>query len=400
MAKIQRGQGRIYEASGSYYVQYYTGRIIAGTKGPIREQKSERLCSKDDKHCVKRLKGEWWISPALRDLRDKVMVRIREHRQQGRTNESAQPKDMKIADFWEQVYQPFIEQNKAPRTVVGYKKIWSQFLKPHFGESTLRQYSTGQGTKFVTVLSSKYSRATLQHIRALGSAIFSHAIAIEILGKDALQVNPWHGVRNLAKPKETEPTPHYTLREIQAIIAALEEHPHAQLLMALTFFCGLRPSEAIGLDWSDFTDREGFLHVQRAVVNGVIGKTKTSDDAFLPLIEPVVSLLNVWHQQCEHPATGWVFPGERKGKPMNIPNLVARVIRPVLAQNKIEWKGLYAGRRGGATMLVELTKGLVAPQELLRHKTMVTTANFYKKQTQSALPEGLKLLEAAASNGK
>jgi hypothetical protein len=50
-------------------------------------------------------------------------------------------------------------------------------------------------------------------------------------------------------------------------------------------------------------------------------------------------------------------------------------------------------------MLVDLTNGLVAAQELLRHKNMNTTAKFYKKQTQNALASGMKLLQAAASNG-
>ena len=411
MSRIQ--QGRLYQRSGAFYVQYRTTEIVDGI--PKRVQRSERLAFKDDEFYSLK-------SKALKLKRDEFMLQI--NKEQGaapHTNEPAKPNDMRIADFWVNVYLPFIEKNRRPRTVVGYKKLWDSQLKDHFGEATLRDYGTGQGTNWITKLSEKYSRATLQHIRALSSSIFSHAIATEVLGKGELTVNVWHGVRNLAKPKQIAQTPHYTMEQILAILHALghctvkhevtkkngygmrpahtaemHAHPEAQLLVALTFFCGLRPSEAIALDWSDFEN--GRVHIQRAVVDGIVGLTKTIDSvAQITLIEPIPTLLHVWHQLCGFPPSGWVFAGERKEKTLNIPNLVNRIIKPALKGTGIDWRGLYAGRRGAATMLVDLTNGLVAAQELLRHKSMTTTANFYKKQTQNALPEGMKLLEAAAS---
>lgn len=60
---------------------------------------------------------------------------------------------------------------------------------------------------------------------------------------------------------------------------------------------------------------------------------------------------------------------------------------------------LYAGRGGAGTVLVDLTGSLVAAQELLRHKSLTTTAMHYKMQTENAPPNGMKLLQAAA-NGK
>jgi len=58
---------------------------------------------------------------------------------------------------------------------------------------------------------------------------------------------------------------------------------------------------------------------------------------------------------------------------------------------------IYAGRRGAATAIIGLTGGnYAAAQELLRHKHMSTTLQFYKKQTQNALGDGLKALGLAA----
>jgi len=56
-----------------------------------------------------------------------------------------------------------------------------------------------------------------------------------------------------------------------------------------------------------------------------------------------------------------------------------------------------AHRRGAGTILVDLTGNLVAAQELLRHKSLTTTAMHCKKRTENALPTGMKLLEAAST---
>jgi hypothetical protein len=45
---------------------------------------------------------------------------------------------------------------------------------------------------------------------------------------------------------------------------------------------------------------------------------------------------------------------------------------------------------------VDLTGSLVAAQELLRHKSLTTAAMHYKMQTENALPNGMKLLQAAS----
>jgi integrase len=115
----------------------------------------------------------------------------------------------------------------------------------------------------------------------------------------------------------------------------------------------------------------------------------------------VADLLTAWRVNCPQSTEGWMFPaswhGNRKTGVMDIREYCRKVIRPALDEKRIAWKGLYAGRRGAGTMLVELTGNLVAAQELLRHTSLTTTAMFYKKRTQSALANGMKLLEAAAT---
>jgi len=124
--------------------------------------------------------------------------------------------------------------------------------------------------------------------------------------------------------------------------------------------------------------------------------------------------LVLWRQKSGNRKEGYVFES-RNGTPIDLHNLIARVIKPhvegkdkcevcdkVPKKSGVHWKTLYAGRRGACTAAIEATNGNYAvAQALLRHKSMTTTLNVYKKQiTPQAFKEGMKLLEAAATSGK
>ena len=214
--------------------------------------------------------------------------------------------------------------------------------------------------------------------------------------------NPWHDVKVLGKTKEPGETAHYTLEEAEDIISALVEHVDCQLIVALAFFLGLRPGEIQGLRWEDIDsgrDDQGlqWIHIRRAVARNVIGETKTTSSvASLPLIAPVLIPLNLWRAKRGNPVEGWIFPNG-KGKPVDLRSVIGRTIVPTLAAKKIEWKTLYAGRRGAATILTQLTGDALAAKELLRHKNIAVTTDKYVKAIPEALLKGIKLLEAVAS---
>src|SRR4051812_22935219 len=130
MGRIQKGY--IYEASGAFFVRYYVSEIVDGQEK--RVQRSERLCMKDDKHYAANAR-------AVKLLRDKFMLSI--NSQQANGHSFAQ--DMRIADFWESVYLPYAKENLRPSSVAGYEQIWSQHLKNHFSQMTLREYRTYTG---------------------------------------------------------------------------------------------------------------------------------------------------------------------------------------------------------------------------------------------------------------
>ena len=372
--------GHIYEASGAFFVRYYVSEIVDGKA--TRVQRSYRLCDKDDRYHSRTCKA--------------VKQKAAEHMETVNVN-SAPVNDQTIAAFWEKTYLPFAEENLRASTVHGYKQIWGQHLVGHFGTTALRDYKTHMGSLFLTSLAKKLGRATIQHVRSLASGIFSHAVNVGVI-----ESNPWHDVKVLGKTKEPGETAHYTLEEAEDIISALVEHVDCQLIVALAFFLGLRPGEIQGLRWEDIDsgrDDQGlqWIHIRRAVARNVIGETKTTSSvASLPLIAPVLIPLNLWRAKRGNPVEGWIFPNG-KGKPVDLRSVIGRTIVPTLAAKKIEWKTLYAGRRGAATILTQLTGDALAAKELLRHKNIAVTTDKYVKAIPEALLKGIKLLEAVAS---
>jgi integrase len=371
--------GRIYLASGKFYVQY---RVAVNGK---RVQRSHFLCNKDDRHRSK-------SDRSVKLLRDEFMLTV--NSQQA---EQAPDRDMRVTDFWERRYLPYCEEivqlmgqpRKTPATVRGYKQIWNQHLKSHFGNLTLQEYAPHMGMVFLESLTGTQGKATLRHIKACATSLFKRAV-----NEQRIKVNPWHDVQMPDDASEAAPTQHYTVEEAEDIISALVDRLDCQLVMALACFLGLRPGEIAALRWEDFDEEN--VHIRRSVVRGIVGRPKTQESiAPLPLIDRVRIPLELWRQKSPD-TSGWVFPSVNN-TPIDLHNLVARVIRPALRAKELAWKGLYAGRRGAGTAIIAVTNGNAAiGRALLRHKHMSTTLTFYKKQIPDAdLRAAMKLLDAA-----
>ena len=396
----RRQQGHIYEASGSFYVRYRANQIVDGKVS--REQCSQWLCEKDGKQ-YRSVKDK-----NVKLLRDRFMLTVNE------SGPHASRRDITVVDFYEKTYLPFITANLRPSSVHGYAKIWKQHLEGHFGQMTLKEYRTHIGSQLLTRLAGKPShlgRRTLNNIRSLASAIFTHAINTGVI-----ESNPWHDVKVLGKVKQPAGTAHYTLAHVTQMIAALTDYPEEQAIVALACFLGMRPGEIQGLQWGDIST-DGWIHIRRAVVRRVVGETKTrlkagagllcscglplSTCQRLPPIEPVRVILDAWRDTCygNVNVTGWVFQN-RMGRPADLGDLNRRIIKPVLEARDIEFKGLYPGRRGAATILTELTGDAVAAQQLLRHSDLAVTTKSYIQMIPEALMEAAKLLETAIAEAR
>jgi len=372
MGRFQKGH--VFESHGGFHVRYYVTEIVDGQ--PKRVQRSERLCTKDNKHHSTTCK-------AVQQKAAEVMQRIN-------SASGVDDVDTAVDAFWVDVYLPHLMKSMKASTLNGYTKIWAQHLSVEFQRYSLTEYKTHHATRFLTKLAdADLGVRTIAHIRSLASGLFRHALR---LGK--IETNPWSDAGSLTPAKRPEATHAYTLDEAEAIINALIDRPPCQLVFALACFLGLRPGEISGLKWDDIgVDADGvaWVHVRRSAWKGIVGTTKTDESvASVPLIEPVRSMLDAWKTVTGAPCQ-WVFPNPQD-KPIQMGSVQRQIVR-ILEPKKIKWHGLYAGRRAAATLLVQLTGNAVASQYVLRHKNLATTTAFYVKPVRDAALDGLQQVE-------
>ena len=338
----ERGRGHVYlQHNTTWFLQFYQSENRDGKLVKVR--KSVKLADKDRERNSATCK-------AFKALRDRELAKI--------TNTPTITKDdMRVVDYWTTKFLPWCEAKLeiGPRkgqtrlkatTIKDYKWIWEKFLKDHFGARTLQKYQPAMGAQFLDSLTAKRGWHILRHIRTTGSAIFKRAVKDQII-----TVNPWSVVvmRDAVKP---EGTPHYTREQSEDLVSALVDHVDCQLVLSLACFLALGPAEIQGLQWGD-VDAD-WLHVRRNVVLGKEGTTKTIERAAsLPLLDEVRVPFELWRAKCDNIApNAWLFVS----KPVDIHNLVARVIRPhvdgerygkecascksIPKASRVEWRGM------------------------------------------------------------
>jgi len=362
--------GTITQKHGAWYWRRY-----ATNAAGERKQEWVKLCDVSDERRTKA------------DVIDLVRERIKQEAHIDRPASGSK----QIGNFVEDDFLPWVDANKRPATANGYKKIWNKHLKPHFGEMKLADYRPYHATRFLGQLAGKMTGHSVAHIRALMSCIFAHAVA-----DGRVDSNPIRDASLRVEPKASKKTPHYTPAEMLAILKALANHPQGQVAMALGFFAGLRTAEIAGLQWGDIADDWNTIQIQRSVWRGQAADCKTeTSKAPIPLIEPLRSLLRDFKQSQTVLAPSQHVLVNSLLRPLDLAGLAHRIIRPVLKERGLEWKGYYAGRRGLATLLANTNPQ--AAMGMLRHATLNTTQGFYIKQIPSATIEAMNALETSLS---
>ena len=391
----ERGRGHVYLQHGTtWYLQFYTTENRDGKLVKVR--RSVKLADKDREHNSATCK-------VVKALRDKELTKLS-------TGPQITAEDMRVVDYWDNKFLPWCEaklevgarkgQTRLKATTIkDYKWIWEKFLKDHFSNTTLQKYQPRMGKQLLRSLTAKRGWHILRHIRTTGSAIFKQAVEDEII-----TVNPWSAVKMPDDAVEPGKTQHYTREQSEDLVSALVDHVDAQLVLALACFLALGPAEIAGLRWED-VDKD-WIHIRRNVVFGEEGTTKTIErEDSLPLLDEVRVPLELWRAKCGKKTEGWLF-GD---KPIDIHNLVARVIRPHVMgdreckrckltpkASRVEWRGMYAARRGAITHAINVSGNIALGQRLARHASSATTSAFYhKNMPDSMFLDGMKKL-----NGK
>jgi integrase len=320
-----------------------------------------------------------------------------------------------VNSFIEHVFFTKKEGILRPSTLAGYRHIHERHLKARLEGKRLCDFDLAAAQtlleRIVKETPSLRSSNTAKHVKWFMVSVFNLA-AVE-KSFDSNRVNPFFKVdigdvwKPVQRDRQPQPTRHATLEDVLKMIAAL--NGPASTAVAMAAFTGLRKSELQALKWDDL--KEGQLHVRRTAWRTTDvreGQTKTAASAAPVPIIPILADFLEAHRN-GFPASGFIFAGEKLGRPLDFHNLANRVIRPALAKEGIAWCGWHGFRRGLATTLYELGTDARTRQAILRHADVGVTERHYTKSVPAVsitamnkvqrvvAPKLKKLLNAKAS---
>jgi integrase len=329
---------------------------------------------------------------------------------------------MLVTDFVDTIYLPqYVEKRLRPASLKQYRDVWKNHLKNRMSKLTLRSFRTVHGEQMLADISAKVNlgRSSLRHCKAFLSGAFKQAKRLGILDG----INPVMDVSIPRVPEPEEDTYAYNLNEIKTMLAVLplsKEQP-AWTVVQTAAFTGLRKSEIRGLAWENFDGKE--LSVKRSVWGtkklavklegnsawgGVANEPKTKRSrASIPVVKQLADALEAHRLRMgvlAQPSLPIFQAGN--GQPLNLDNLVRRVIVPALSrcaickkqedEHKPEghvferdsslplWHGWHAFRRGLATNLHTLGVDDKTIQAILRHSNIGITQNIYIKSVNES----------------
>lgn len=165
-----------------------------------------------------------------------------------------------VADYADEWWASYAAHNLARSTLETYAVVWNRHALPRLGHLELRAITPGVVARFRSELEAAGVGApTIRKTMSVLQAMLRRAVE-----EDRLRSN---AVKQVRKPKATRqravrPLPPASVEQVRAAMAA---PPHAVLISVLAY-TGLRPEEALALEWRHV--RDGTLLIEQKNVDG------------------------------------------------------------------------------------------------------------------------------------
>jgi integrase len=371
--RTRHQKGYVYKKNGAWFVRFYEN-VIGQDETITRTQRAIKLADVDDNHRSKKSVMPL-VEELLRPMNDGTYTPLG---------------TMMIGRFYEQVYLPAALRELSVSTMRGYQNVWRRYLKPRMAQARLRDWRVADSQRLLNEIAApgNLSRAVLNNIRTVGSAVFSQAVQLGYISTQ----NPMRGVR-LPKGRKTESTHAYSLSEIRAMLEVLESEKRTAI--AVFAFSGVSVSECRALRWENYDGST--LTVAGGAWNGHLTAGKNEYRlAPIPVIPLLRQHLDAHHRRCGSPTEGFIFASPR-GTPLYVHNWVRRDIKPALDVIGLRWRGFHAFRRGLATNLNHLGVKPKTIQQILRHGDWGTTMNIYAKALDEDSVAAMEKLDAVCT---
>jgi integrase len=266
-------------------------------------------------------------------------------------------------------------------TRCSYLSCLRRWLIPKWGEHLLSEVRAMAVEQWLRSL--PLAPKTKSHLRGVFHLLYENARRWEMVDRNPIELVR-QSAKRLSTPRVLNPD------EVRRILEELRE-PYRT--MVLTAAClGLRASEIVGLKWSDFDWLAGTVLVERSVVHGRVGDTKTEYSRQpLPLHAALAERLRNWrHQTVYDRPVDWVFANDA-GRPRWQESILTDYLKPAAVRAGVGKIGWHTFRHTYSTQLRALGTDIKVQQALLRHADIATTMNVYTQ----AVPEAQR-----AANGR
>ncbi|WP_363316480.1 site-specific integrase [Thermus sp.] len=228
---------------------------------------------------------------------------------------------------------------------------------------------------------------TVQKVRQRLKQVFAEALALELVAR-----NPVEPVRVKSPSTGYQGKAGRTLEEweVAALLKALDAHPDPRTALALRLClaCGLRKGEVLGLQWGDIDLEEGVLTVRRSWVHTgrevALSHPKTPTSIrTVPIPQATLARLREywdwWREKlgANPPPEGWVFPGNRGDRPLDL-NALNHTLRRIAGRLGLEKVRVHDLRHTFGSLLLARGAPLELVSERMGHANPNITLGVYR----------------------
>jgi len=263
-------------------------------------------------------------------------------------------------------------------TASKYRSWITHHIQPQWGDYPIAKVKPVLVEEWISKLD--LAPKSKGHVRSIMHILFQWAMKWELMD---LQINPMKLVHVKGSSKRLREPVTLTRKQFHHVLRFVVEPFRTMCVVAMCL--GLRASELVGLQWTDFDWKYRSVTIQRGVVIGRVDEVKTRySNKAIPLDPVLASMLLSYGRQAG--PGNWVFPSSRTGRPWWPWTIQRNHLLPAGIKAGLGRIGWHTFRHSYSTMLRALRVDVKVQQELLRHADIRTTLNIYTQ----AVPEALR----------
>jgi integrase len=255
-----------------------------------------------------------------------------------------------LASFAEEWWRLYAVPNLEPKTLKVYADLWDRYVLPRLGGYPLRNLTPQIIARFRADLAAAgVGDPTIRKLMSIVQGVLQRAVEWQ-----RLNTNPARAVRKppQRRMRRIEPPAPFAVERMRARFRANGRLRDATLVCLLAY-AGLRPGEALALEWRDIGERT--IIVERALALGAVKETKTRQTRSVRLLAPLASDLAEWRLACGRPdERTLVFPGA-EGQPWSDHhwrNWRKRVYAPAATEAQLDRSPPYDLRHAFCSLLI------------------------------------------------